>query len=132
MSHDLPAQRGPARVVPLCHLDELAEPGSRGFDPDRSGRDTLFVVRAQGRVRGWRNACPHIDGAPMAWRKDAYLNAAADRIVCFAHGAQFDLATGVCLSGPCLGQHLTPVPLVVDGQGRVQALLDTPVLAPGP
>jgi nitrite reductase/ring-hydroxylating ferredoxin subunit len=49
----------------------------------------------------------------MAWRKDEYLNAARDRIVCAAHGAQFDIATGVCTLGPCLGQRLEPVVLCV-------------------
>ena len=45
--------------------------------------------------------------------KDAYLNAARDRIVCAAHGAQFDIATGICTLGPCLGQRLQPVALDV-------------------
>ena len=120
----------PAAWVRLCRLDELAPGRSRGFDPHGAGRDTLFVVRTAASLQGWRNACPHIDGAPMAWRKDAYLNAAADRIVCFAHGAQFDIDSGVCLSGPCLGQQLAPVPLRVDGkdaEGEVHARLD-----PGP
>jgi nitrite reductase/ring-hydroxylating ferredoxin subunit len=49
----------------------------------------------------------------MAWRKDAYLNAAGDRIVCAAHGAQFDIESGVCTLGPCLGQRLQPVALIV-------------------
>jgi nitrite reductase/ring-hydroxylating ferredoxin subunit len=55
----------------------------------------------------------------MAWRKDAYLNAARDRIVCHAHGAQFDIATGACLLGPCLGQSLTPVPLHIHADGEL-------------
>jgi nitrite reductase/ring-hydroxylating ferredoxin subunit len=97
------------RSVRLCAVEELPDGESRGFDPLRTGRDTLFVVRRAGRVRAWRDACPHIDGAPMAWRKDAYLNADRDRIVCGAHGAQFDIETGVCVVGPCLGRGLEPV-----------------------
>ena len=115
----------PAGLVRLCRLEELVQGRSRGFDPQSVGRDTMFVVRTPHGLHGWRNACPHINGAPMAWRKDAYLNAAADRIVCFAHGAQFDIETGLCLSGPCLGQRLTPVPLLVDGEGDVQAQVST-------
>jgi nitrite reductase/ring-hydroxylating ferredoxin subunit len=49
----------------------------------------------------------------MAWRKDAYLNFERTRIVCAAHGAQFDIETGICALGPCLGQGLQPVELVV-------------------
>lgn len=47
----------------------------------------------------------------MAWRKDAYLSGDGQHIVCHAHGARFDIATGVCNLGPCLGHALTPVRL---------------------
>jgi nitrite reductase/ring-hydroxylating ferredoxin subunit len=102
----------------LCHLDELPDGDSRGFDPQACGHDTILVVR-QGRVlHGWRDACPHHD-TPMAWRRHAYLNAARDRIVCAAHGAQFEISTGRCTLGPCLGQALTPVPLTITDDGEV-------------
>lgn len=107
--------------VRLCAANELPDGQSRGFDPHQTGRDQLFVVRRGEQLHGWRNACPHVDGAPMAWRKDAYLNGARDRIVCAAHGAQFDIASGVCLLGPCLGQRLQPVPLQVDPAGDLYA-----------
>jgi nitrite reductase/ring-hydroxylating ferredoxin subunit len=94
----------------LCHASELAEGAARGFDPHASGRDTMFVVRRRG-LHAYRNACPHWESTPLPWRKDAYLNADATRIVCSAHGAQFDIATGECLLGPCLGQSLERVPL---------------------
>lgn len=100
----------------LCHFDELPNGGARGFDPTRRGQDTLFVIRRGDRVFGWRDACPH-HGTPMAWRKDAYLNAARDRIVCHAHGAQFDIESGLCLLGPCRGERLTPVALRIDRCG---------------
>jgi nitrite reductase/ring-hydroxylating ferredoxin subunit len=101
--------------VRLCRLDELSDGGSRGFDPFQEGCDTLFVVRQGSRVYAWRNACPHINGAPMAWREDAYLNADRDRIVCTAHGSQFDIVTDVCVLGPCLGQALEPLRLRSSG-----------------
>lgn len=109
-------------MTTLCQLDELPDGQSRGFDPTGSGRDTLFIVRQGEQLHAWRNACPHVDGAPMAWRKDAYLNGARNRIVCYAHGAQFDIVSGQCLLGPCLGQHLTPVAVSVSPAGEVQLL----------
>lgn len=102
----------------LCRLDELPDGGSRGFDPHGSGRDVLFVVRRGRLLRAYANACPH-HGTPMAWRRHAYLNAAGDRIVCAAHGAQFDIDTGLCTLGPCLGDTLTPVPLALHDDGEV-------------
>lgn len=104
----------------LCRFDELPVHGSRGFDPLGVGRDTMFVVRRSGRVQAWVNACPHVDGAPLAWRKDAYLSADRSSIVCYGHGATFDIDSGVCTAGPCLGQSLTAITVVVDPNGEVR------------
>jgi nitrite reductase/ring-hydroxylating ferredoxin subunit len=100
-------------TVFLCRLDDLPDGDSRGFDPWHEGQDSVLVVRRGERVVGWRDACPHHGGTPMAWRKDAYLNFERTRIVCAAHGAQFDIETGACIVGPCLGQGLQPVELVI-------------------
>jgi nitrite reductase/ring-hydroxylating ferredoxin subunit len=97
----------------LCRLDELPDGESRGFDPWREGQDSVLLVRRAEAVYGWRDACPHHGGTPMAWRKDAYLNADRTRIVCSAHGAQFDIETGACTLGPCLGLSLQAVTLSV-------------------
>jgi nitrite reductase/ring-hydroxylating ferredoxin subunit len=110
--------------VLLCHLRDLPEGAARGFDPRGEGRDTMFVVRRQG-LHAYRDACPHWQGAPMAWRKDAYLSGDGERIVCHAHGAQFDIATGACVLGPCLGQSLTPVPLIQTDGGEIHVAVDT-------
>jgi nitrite reductase/ring-hydroxylating ferredoxin subunit len=96
----------------LCHLDDLPDGDARGFDLRGLGRDTVFVVRQGAALHGWR--------------KHAYLNAARDRIVCSAHGAQFEIHTGACTLGPCLGQSLTPVPLTIDEDGAVH-LADIPL-----
>ena len=107
------------RIVesPLCRFDDLVDGHSRGFDPLSEGRDTMFIVRQGDVLYGWRNNCPHYENARMAWKKNEFLNGDRSRIVCGAHGALFDIASGQCVLGPCLGQSLTPVPLtILDGQ----------------
>ena len=103
----------------VCRLEQLVDGHSRGFDPLREGHDTMFIVRRGDRLFAYRDACPHWEGTPLPWRKDAYLSGDGRRIVCSAHGAQFDIETGICTLGPCLGQSLTPVALVVDDAGNV-------------
>ncbi|GAB4270996.1 MAG: hypothetical protein Kow0013_23530 [Pararhodobacter sp.] len=98
---------------PLCQLSDIPEGESRGFDPEGTGRDTMFVVRRGDRVFGYRDSCPHHDRARMAWKKDRYLNADGSRIRCAAHGALFSIEDGICELGPCLGKALTRVELVV-------------------
>lgn len=39
--------------------------------------------------------------------------------MCAAHGALFDIPTGRCTLGPCLGDALTPVPLTLQANGEV-------------
>jgi len=108
---------GSARQIWLCRAEEIGEGESRGFDPDDEGLDTIFVVRFGGALHAWINACPHVGGAPMAWRKDGYMNAGGNRVVCHAHGAQFMPDSGLCVQGPCAGRRLTPVEIVVDAGG---------------
>jgi nitrite reductase/ring-hydroxylating ferredoxin subunit len=112
----------PFPSIRLAHVDDLADPGTRGFDPGSAGRDTLFVVRRGGALRAYRDACPHFGDTPMAWRKDAYLNRDGTRVVCHAHGAQFDIVSGECLLGPCLGQRLTPVEIEVTSGGDIMLI----------
>ena len=106
-------------AVFLCRADALAEGQSRGFDPWREGHDSVLLVRHGGAVYGWADACPHHGGTPMAWRKDAYLNADRTRIVCAAHGAQFDIASGACTLGPCLGQSLQRVDITITPEQHI-------------
>lgn len=106
-------------AVFLCHCDAVPENAARGFDPWHGGQDTVIVVRKHGRFHAWRDACPHFGGTPMAWRKDAYLNGDASKIVCAAHGAQFDIDSGVCTLGPCLGQALEAVGIVVTADQEI-------------
>src|SRR5581483_12201018 len=85
-------------------------PGTaRGFDPEQTGSDTLFVVRKGDMVLAYVNRCPH-QGARLEYRKDRFLSADARHIVCYAHGAYFDPDTGACTRGACLGQSLQPLP----------------------
>jgi nitrite reductase/ring-hydroxylating ferredoxin subunit len=102
----------------LCRLAELPDGRARGFDLGGQGPGRIFVVHRAGAVRAWVDRCPH-HGTPLPWRRDAYLNAAGDRIVCAAHGALFELEGGVCVQGPCLGDRLQPVACAVTAGGDV-------------
>lgn len=121
-----------ADFVRLAASSDIADGQSRGFDPrparldrsanNRSGGDSdvMFVVRHQGQLYGWLNSCPHIPGSPMAWRKDAYLNASGSHVCCHAHGALFEPDTGLCVQGPCQGRHLTAVPGLYEEAGEIR------------
>lgn len=102
----------------LCRLDDIGEGEARAFGPFDGSRRKAFVVRKNGRLHAWWDSCPHYD-SPMAWRTNAYLNAARDRIVCAAHGAEFEIDTGECVFGAALGQRLTPASIQARPDGNV-------------
>lgn len=103
----------PAPGVRLCGLDEIADPGSRGFQFRHEDALFLgFVVRAGDAVAGWVDSCPHA-GMPLALRPDRYLTHEGDLILCSSHGALFRPGDGLCVGGPCADRRLTPWPVTV-------------------
>ncbi len=96
----------------LCHVADIPENGAKGF-PGPDGAFTGFVaVRQGGRVFVYENACPHI-GTPLDWTPDRFLSVDGRHLICATHGAEFTLDTGLCVSGPCRGDRLTAVEVVV-------------------
>ncbi|MDQ0137653.1 nitrite reductase/ring-hydroxylating ferredoxin subunit [Neorhizobium galegae] len=110
--------------VGLCRIEDIGEGEARGFGPVEGYRRKIIVVRKERRLHAWLDACPHYpQGTPMAWRSDAYLSGDGRHIACHSHGALFDIETGECVLGPCLGQGLTRVELTVTEEGKVIATL---------
>lgn len=108
------------RQLRLCHRDEVPEGAARGFLPLPGASRNVIVVKRDGQLHGYMDSCPHYrGGTPMAWRRDAYLNGEGTHLACHAHGALFDIETGACVSGPCLGRKLTRVPLTEADDGSI-------------
>jgi nitrite reductase/ring-hydroxylating ferredoxin subunit len=99
----------------LCGLDALDDPGSLGFEIPRGEGElplSLFLVRKDGKVYGYRNSCPHT-GAPLEWQPNQFLDRDHGFIECALHGALFDIAEGRCLRGPCVGDSLQRLAVTV-------------------
>ena len=103
----------PARLRRLCRVEDIADPGSKGFPPAPGGFTGLFAVRRGEEVRVYVNACPHI-GISLDWMPDRFLSADRQFIVCATHGAEFRLDDGFCVRGPCQGDRLELVPLQIE------------------
>ncbi len=96
----------------LCHLDDIPDGGAKGFGPPEGGFTGLFAVRQGDAVVVYVNSCPHI-GVPLDWAPDRFLTADGTRIICATHGAEFAIADGVCLRGPCFGEKLEAVKIEI-------------------
>ena len=92
----------------LCRAEDVAEGTSKAFPPAEGAFFGLFAVRQNGKFRVYVNSCPHI-GVPLNWSGDDFLTRDRAHIICATHGAEFLIATGRCISGPCIGDHLEPI-----------------------
>ena len=99
----------------LCHLDELSDPGSKGFDLE----PPVFIVKKNSQVYGYLNHCPHT-GVNLEWLPNDFLNIDKTCIQCSLHGATFTIESGSCIQGPCNGTGLTPVNLTIDSDGYIK------------
>lgn len=109
--------------LPLCRLDALRDPGTRGFSLRTvTGLQDIFIVRHGDAVHAYVNSCPHT-GSPLDWQPDEFLNLDRTLIQCSTHAALFRIDDGECVAGPCAGQTLTAVPIrLVDGWVLIEAL----------
>jgi nitrite reductase/ring-hydroxylating ferredoxin subunit len=103
------------RGLHLARLDALADPGAIVVDVAHDGwRHSLILTRRGERVAAFRNKCPHA-GYPLQ-RADGRIVVQEGRyMVCGAHGASFTLDDGQCAGGPCNGDPLERVAIVVAG-----------------
>ncbi len=100
----------------ILRLKDLPDPGSArlSFAGDNYGHGAC-VVRRGDEVFAYLNRCPHT-GGPMDWVEGRFLSVDGDLIQCSLHGALFRIQDGRCLSGPCAGQYLTKMAVVLDDE----------------
>ena len=92
----------------LCRSGRLAEGGEAvRFDlPLRPGARMIehgFAIRFEGRVRAYLNRCAHVPVA-LDWVPGQVFDPSGLTLLCSVHGAEYDPASGRCLSGPCSGR----------------------------
>ena len=102
----------------LCQLDEIPDGGATAVDallavdgeadPEQG---SLILLRRGGEVRGYLNICPHT-GRRLDYAPGKFL-LKNDTLICAVHGATFNQADGLCIAGPCRGEHLREVAVQV-------------------
>ena len=64
-----------------------------------------FVTYYRQDIFAYQNRCPHA-GHQLNWQANDFLTPEKNNILCSSHGAIFDILTGKCIAGPCLGDKL--------------------------
>lgn len=113
MRTSLIAADGNGPAAPLIALDRLADGGFAAVEASLDGdAESLLLYRQGDAVRAWLNVCPHT-GRRLDWAPGQFLKSKDGLLVCAAHGASFELAGGQCVAGPCRGDALRAVPVVI-------------------
>jgi nitrite reductase/ring-hydroxylating ferredoxin subunit len=103
----------------ICRTVEIDDGQASGFvlmRAEESGEIApwpILITRKGKQFFGFENACPH-EGSRLDTNPGEFLDDDGNFITCGRHRAQFDLDTGHCFIGPCQGQRLTPIKLVID------------------
>lgn len=103
----------------ICRTGHIEDGQATGFvlmRAEESG-DTrpwpIVITRKGNNFYGFENACPH-QGSRLDTSPGQFLDEDGNFITCGKHHAQFDLDSGHCFIGPCQGQKLAPINLVID------------------
>lgn len=100
----------------LIAEQEVPNGGAASVDVESSsGGFSVLLTRIDGAVQAFHNECPHA-GRRLDWAPGRFL-VEGRTLVCAAHGATFDLASGACIGGPCRGAGLKSIAIAIeDGQ----------------
>tara|TARA_B110000444_G_C18411006_1_gene398048 strand:- start:142 stop:486 length:345 start_codon:yes stop_codon:yes gene_type:complete len=97
-------------MISLINANEIEEGTSKGIELNNL---YMFAVKKDAEVFLYWNLCPHL-GTPLEWEEDKFLDADGALIICSTHGALFEIESGHCLAGPCMGKHLQSIPFELE------------------
>lgn len=104
----------------ICETFEIDDNDARSFVLKKAGGEDgqgvnwpIIISRKGNNFYGFENACPH-QGLTLGAGGAEVMDDEGNFLVCRHHGAQFDLDSGKCFSGPCQGKNLQTIQVVVD------------------
>lgn len=99
-------------MIYLCKTTSIAPNKSAKFTIDDTA---LFVINKEDNFYAYLNMCPH-RSISLDWDNNKFLDPDNELIECATHGALFAIDSGLCVSGPCVGQNLSKVKLNIQQQ----------------
>ena len=100
----------------ICMTEDIPEREARSFETDDN--QTIFVTQRDGAFYAYQNLCPHLQ-TELEFLENQFLDQDQEYIECSTHGALFNVETGECIAGPCLGESLTKIDIKVHSDGGI-------------
>ncbi|MCF6288973.1 MAG: Rieske (2Fe-2S) protein [Proteobacteria bacterium] len=73
-----------------------------------NGLISIMLLKQNNQYIAYKNFCPH-QGRRLDYVAGKFLLTPNGNILCPTHGAEFNPQSGLCISGPCVGESLQPV-----------------------
>lgn len=100
-------------MLRLLLLRELKPGTTHKFQFKRGGRlREGFIARVGRKVVAYENVCQHI-ALPLDYDDGQFFTQDGAHFICQTHGALYEPRTGLCVRGPCEGESLNPLKVVV-------------------
>ncbi len=113
------------REFPIVSIDAMENDACLEFNLYQNGRPYYaFLVKQNSRFFAYANSCPH-QGRMLQWMPNRFLTKDKQKIMCGAHGATFEVETGLCDAGPCRGASLRKLALKIEDEVVVVSLADS-------
>lgn len=93
----------------VCATSDFQQADAREFEIEGT---SLILVHWYGAWYAYKNNCPHANW-PLNIQADIFFDSDRKFLQCSNHMALFDVKTGECMSGSCVGDRLTAVPLKI-------------------
>ncbi len=101
------------RAVSLARLQDVPDAGAIiVYAGEGDARVSLILTRRGDAISCFRNRCAHAN-YPLQRADGRIVVQEARYLVCAAHGASYRLEDGACAGGPCNGDGLEPIAIVV-------------------
>jgi len=104
-----------SNLIKILEISDITVKQCRTLDVayNNSVLELLLVCYAENELAGYLNSCPHT-GVNLNWQPDQCFDYTEQYLSCSVHGALFQPDNGKCVYGPCNGQSLTPVELIIE------------------
>lgn len=98
----------------ICEIKSLAEGSAKEFLVKRDDfeKDAFLIHFKQG-YYAYENSCPHT-GVSLNWQKEQFFSFDGCFLQCSLHGALFEPNSGECIRGPCLGERLKAINILIE------------------
>jgi nitrite reductase/ring-hydroxylating ferredoxin subunit len=72
-----------------------------------------ILINDRGNYYAYVNRCRHMP-TPLDFVRDEFFSDDRRYLQCYTHGALYEFASGLCVSGPCKGESLYRLPVQID------------------